>query len=119
MEPYSNYRIIRKLSMEAVKEFEDGSLDFVYIDGNHTLPYVIRDIIEWARKVRVGGMVTGHDYRESVRLKSNNHVVHAVNCYTRSYRIQPWFLFGRKAKLPGEVRDNSRSWGWVKDWWQP
>ena len=32
---YPNYQIIRKTSMEAVAEFEDESLDFAYIDGNH------------------------------------------------------------------------------------
>jgi hypothetical protein len=116
MGPYTNYHCIRKFSMEAVKDFEPCSLDFVYIDANHTLPYVLPDIMEWSKRVRVGGMVAGHDYRESVRLRTNNHVVYAVNCYTRSYRICPWFLFGRKGD-PG--RDDSRSWGWVKEQWQP
>src|SRR3989344_4840255 len=35
--PFPDCRIIRKTSMEAVEDFEDGSLDFVYIDGNHEL----------------------------------------------------------------------------------
>lgn len=112
--PYTNYELIRKFSMEALADFNDGSLDFVYIDGNHTLSYIINDIIEWAKKVRVGGIVSGHDYRKSKKLVSQNHVVYAVNCYTQAYRIRPWFLLGRKAVVPGEVRDNSRSWMWVK-----
>lgn len=114
--PYTNYELIRKFSMEALADFEDGSLDFVYIDGNHTLPYIINDIIGWAKKVRKGGIVSGHDYRKSRRMITQNHVVYAVNCYTQAYRIRPWFLLGRKAVIPGEVRDNSRSWMWVKKW---
>jgi len=114
MAPYENYRIIRKFSMEAVEDFADGSLDFVYIDGNHTLPHIINDIIEWSKKVRIGGIVSGHDYRKSKRIVSQNHVVYAVHCYTESYRIKPWFLLGRKAKIKSEVRDNNRSWMWVK-----
>jgi len=114
MAPYKNYTILREFSMNAAKHFEDGSLDFVYVDGNHTLPYVINDIIEWSKKVRVGGIVSGHDYRKSKRVVTQNHVVYAVYCYTQSYRIRPWFLLGRKAKIPGEVRDSNRSWVWVK-----
>lgn len=114
MKPYDNYRIIRKFSLHAVDDFYDGSLDFVFIDGNHTLPFIIMDLIEWSKKVRVGGMVTGHDYRKSKRIRSQNHVVYAVQCYTQSYRIHPWFLFGRKGKVSGEVRDDARSWAWVK-----
>lgn len=114
MVAYENYRIIRKFSLDAAKDFKDGSLDFVYIDGNHTLPYVINDMIEWSKKVRVGGIVSGHDYRKSKRIVSRNHVVYAVHCFTQSYRIKPWFLWGRKEKARGETRDNNRSWMWVK-----
>lgn len=112
--PYGNYELIKKFGAEAAQDFDDESLDFVYLDGNHTLPYIINDIIEWSKKVRVGGIVGGHDYRESRRILTQNHVVPAVQCYARSYRIRPWFVLGRKAKIEGETRDNSRSWMWVK-----
>lgn len=112
--PYDNYKLIKKFSMEAVQDFDDNSLDFGYFDGNHMLPYIINDIIEWSRKVRVGGVVSGHDYRKSKRMITRNHVVYAVQCYTQAYRIRPWFVLGRKAKVEGEIRDNSRSWMWVK-----
>lgn len=112
--PYGNYELVRKFSMEALEDFEDGSLDFVYIDGNHTLPFIINDIIEWSMKIRKGGIVSGHDYRKSKKLATENHVVYAVDCYTQAYRIRPWFLIGRKDMIPGEVRDTARSWMWVK-----
>ncbi len=35
LEGYKNVHFIKKKSMDAVKDFEDNSLDFVYIDGNH------------------------------------------------------------------------------------
>ena len=41
---------------------EDDSLDFVYIDGNHEYNFVMLDIILWTRKVRSGGVVSGHDF---------------------------------------------------------
>jgi len=112
--PHGNVKLIRKFSRNAIKDFEKATLDFVYIDANHELPFVINDIIEWSDKVRPGGIVSGHDYRESKRLVSNNHVVHAVNAYTGAYRIQPWFLLGTKEIVEGETRDKPRSWMWVK-----
>jgi len=109
-----NVELVVAFSMDALEQFDDESLDFVYIDANHELPYVIRDIIEWSKKVRKGGVVSGHDYYESKRISTKNHVKYAVDCYTRSYRINPWFILGSKAKNDGEIRDKSRSWMWVK-----
>jgi hypothetical protein len=49
-------------SKEASKLFNDESLDFVYIDANHTYEAVKEDLKCWYDKVRVGGVVMGHDY---------------------------------------------------------
>lgn len=54
--------MIRALSEQAVNLFEDESLDFVYIDGNHAYDYVKQDIELWYPKVKKGGLVSGHDY---------------------------------------------------------
>ena len=63
--------IIRKTSMEAVSDFEDGSLDFVYIDGNHAFRYIAEDLYEWTKKVRNSGAVSGHDYFHTSSSASN------------------------------------------------
>jgi hypothetical protein len=42
--------------------FEDNSLDFVYIDANHTYEGVKEDIKYWYPKVKPGGLLLGHDY---------------------------------------------------------
>jgi predicted O-methyltransferase YrrM len=67
--------------MEAVKDFKDESLDFVFIDGNHQYSYVLEDITEWSKKVRSGGIVSGHDYFEFL----DNGVIRAVNEYVKQY----------------------------------
>ncbi|KKS13833.1 hypothetical protein A2617_00270 [Candidatus Daviesbacteria bacterium RIFOXYD1_FULL_41_10] len=54
--------LIKDLSMDAVKKFDDNSLDFVYIDAEHVYEESNQDIREWAKKVRPGGIVSGHDY---------------------------------------------------------
>lgn len=54
-------KIIKDFSLNAVKKIGDNSLDFVYIDGNHTYKYVYQDIEGWFPKVREGGVIAGHD----------------------------------------------------------
>lgn len=107
-----NCSLICAFSAEAVKKFADKSLDFVYIDGNHSLPYVIEDIHLWSAKVRSGGIVSGHDYYKMRTLPG--HVIGAVHAWTAAYQIKPWFVLGRLEKGLGEIRDWSRSWMWVK-----
>lgn len=108
-----NCELIRDWSLGAAKEFDDLSLDFVFIDANHRLEEVIKDIVVWEKKVRVGGIVSGHDYRQ-FKKQTYSHVVEAVDAYTHSYRIHPWFLCGMRSE-PHGVRDAARSWFWVKE----
>jgi hypothetical protein len=104
-------------SKHAARSIQPNSLDFVYIDGNHDLPWVMDDIIMWHERVRPGGIVAGHDYMRSVpgRRPTELYVVEAVNWFTMLNPIPVWFLLGTKAKVAGEVRDRNRSWLWVKE----
>lgn len=54
--------MLKMLSSEAVKRFEDESLDCVYIDANHDYRHVMEDLINWYEKVKPGGVFGGHDY---------------------------------------------------------
>ena len=54
--------MLRMDGSEGAKLFADESLDFVYIDANHTYESVKEDIDTWYRKVKKGGLVMGHDY---------------------------------------------------------
>ena len=110
-----DFRVVRKPSIEAAKDFPDNSIDFVYIDGNHEFSYVVADICAWYPKVRSGGIVAGHDFISRRDPKLNMHVPEAVRGFTSAYQINPWFILGRKDKRPGELRDNTRSWFFVKE----
>jgi hypothetical protein len=81
--------MLRLPSVEAADLFKDNSLDFVYIDGNHTLESVTSDIAAWWPKVRRGGVCAGHDYnvissevREAVDRHCATHrlVLHLTEC---------------------------------------
>lgn len=114
LDNYLNYVLIRGYSMDAIKQFDDQSLDFVYIDANHDFPNFINDLHQWAKKVRMGGIVSGHDYA-NYSYRKFNHVKRALEAYARSYRMIPLFIVGSYTRRPGQTRDTFRSWFWVKD----
>jgi len=107
----SDYTMIRKTSMEALKDFEDGSLDFVYIDGNHGFKYVTEDIYEWSKKVKKGGVISGHDYVELRPFKLFYcDVKLVVDAYAKAINLDKWYILGKKY---GGKRDKFRSWFWI------
>ncbi len=110
---YPRATLVRKFSVEAANDFKDGELDFVYIDAAHDLGSVVADLKAWSRKVRVGGIVAGHDYLKA-KLPSLMHVPQALHAWTDAYDIRPWFVLGRQAKVEGELRDDGRSWFYVQ-----
>lgn len=54
--------LLRCYSHEAAPQIDDASLDFVYLDGNHSLRHVLQDLDLWWPKVKAGGIFGGHDY---------------------------------------------------------
>lgn len=99
LEPYP-CKLVRKISMDAVRDVAWGSLDFVYIDGSHDFDYVMTDIIEWSKRVKPGGIVAGHD---AYRFR-NAGVVDAVGVYTHIHKVYTWFL----------TDERTPSWFWIK-----
>jgi hypothetical protein len=49
-----------------VDEIPDGDLDFVYIDGDHTLRGITVDLARLFPKVKVGGFVAGDDFCRNI-----------------------------------------------------
>jgi SAM-dependent methyltransferase len=63
IEPVKNIiNPIRMTSIDASKLYEDNSLDFVFIDASHEYEDVKADILAWLPKVKIGGILAGHDY---------------------------------------------------------
>lgn len=100
--------LIRKFSMDAVKDFEDESLDFVYIDGNHDFKYVLEDIVEWSKKVKRGGIVAGHDYYHF----NNSGVIEAVDMYVKQNILDLQTTEGSKENPDRD--DRCPSFWWIK-----
>lgn len=67
--------MLRAKGNQVVDIFKDNSLDFIYIDANHTYEAVKEDIIHWYPKVKSGGIVSGHDFLQ-------------LDCYTKENYAQ-------------------------------
>jgi hypothetical protein len=101
---------MREMSMDAVKKIKDGSLDFVYIDANHGFDYVMEDLIEWSKKVRVGGIVSGDDYYDFRKAG----VIEAVDAYTKAHGIKVTFTDPYSGHIKDREGFEQPSYYWVK-----
>jgi len=68
---------LRKRSKNAVSHFKDVSLDFVYIDANHSYGHTLEDLRLWYPKVKRGGLFAGHDYFDA---QADNHLEPILSC---------------------------------------
>lgn len=68
-------------SVDAARHFEANSIDFVFIDGEHTYDAVSADIQAWLPKLEPGGTLAGHDVDQEP-------VARAVRERLSGYRIQ-------------------------------
>lgn len=55
-------RIHRAKSEVALAALPDGSLDWVYVDGNHNEPFIGQDLDLCLRKVKADGIICGDDF---------------------------------------------------------
>ncbi|PJE65248.1 hypothetical protein COU91_02720 [Candidatus Saccharibacteria bacterium CG10_big_fil_rev_8_21_14_0_10_47_8] len=104
LKPY-NHQLIKGFSSDAHKLFDDGGLDFLYVDGNHEYSHVVADLRHWLPKVRVGGVVAGHDFSDNPG-KRDYDVKDVISAYTYAKKINPWFILKEKKE--------ASSWFWVK-----
>ena len=93
--------------MEAVLDYDTGFFDFVFIDGDHKFDFVMEDLIGWARKVRSGGIVAGHDYYHFHK----SGVIQAVNIYTEIHRIELNII---PRSDGGHIDDKAPCWWFIK-----
>ena len=111
--PY-NCTFIEKFSMDALADFEDESLDFVYIDAGHDWKNICDDVFEWPKKVHPGGIVFGHDFKRTPSNNYENAVRSVVSAYMYQFRVRPWFILGEPGPHDHMYREGTQAWMYVK-----
>ena len=89
--------ILKMFSEDAVNLFKDRSLDFVYIDANHSYKACKKDIEIWWPKVKIGGIFAGHDYLDGKLPEGDFGVKSAVDEFIINKRI---YFYITKEKWP-------------------
>lgn len=71
--------ILRKDTGEAASYIANGILDYVFLDASHYYDDVKRDIDLWTPKVKVGGLIAGHDFKGKMDTKGIWGISRAVH----------------------------------------
>ena len=101
---YENSVIIRKTSIEALSDIDNESLDFVYIDANHSRDFIWHDIRGWWTKIKEGGIISGHDFVFATKILADF-------CYDKGIR-QPYCDSGL---MPVVLTPYGDSWIYWRD----
>jgi hypothetical protein len=79
-------KVHRDYSEDAAIFFGDGQLDWIYVDGMHTVEAAYNDLVTYAPKIRADGFIIGHDYTNHVQARHWNFgVVDAVNRFVLEF----------------------------------
>lgn len=85
LESYHNrVAIVKQKSERVALAVAARSLDFVYIDGDHSYDAVGKDLVLWHRRTKDGGIISGHDYVDTKK----HGVKAAVDAYTSYHSIK-------------------------------
>mmetsp|Transcript_87449 Transcript_87449/g.155099 ORF Transcript_87449/g.155099 Transcript_87449/m.155099 type:complete len:237 (-) Transcript_87449:166-876(-) len=60
-----NVHVCRNYTTNCAKRVADHSLDYVYLDARHDYKGVLVDLHDWWPKVRLGGIMAGHDFNNA------------------------------------------------------
>jgi hypothetical protein len=89
-------------SLVAAGKVPDGSMDFVFIDADHSYEAVKKDIKAWLPKLKPGGLLCGHDYENHI---TDLGVKPAVEEFAAEYGVKPelgknftWFIPSKGAE---------------------
>jgi predicted O-methyltransferase YrrM len=93
---YSRMKHITGNSYEELEKLPPGAFDMIYIDANHTYPFVSKDIAATNSKLRPGGLLIANDYTAFAPFQGFRcGVVKAINEFIREekkYNVQYFVL---------------------------
>jgi hypothetical protein len=92
----SKYTWFRQPSVSITNEqIPDGSLDAIFLDGDHSYKAVSEDLPFWFKKLRKGGWLLGDDYQSC-----HPETTRAVDDFARNNNLKLEFLYKPNNKYP-------------------
>lgn len=67
-ENHNNVWLIMQDALTAVNLFSNKSLDYIYLDDNHSPAHVYQELCLWFPKVAINGILAGHDWAGNGRV---------------------------------------------------
>jgi len=106
--------LINKPSREAYLEFEDNFFDFIFIDASHDYESVKKDLNYWYPKLKIGGIIAGHDFEEKMSIDGAKALWEKFskqffNCY-----CHPGVIYAVVEKFPQVTYYPKRIWAYTK-----
>lgn len=88
--------VLEMASVAAAAKINDASMDFVFLDADHSYEGLKADIAAWLPKVKPDGWICGHDYRNHMEQFDFSGVDRAVD-EAFGNRVEPddnftWFV---------------------------
>lgn len=85
--------VLEMSSADAVAHIEDNSLDYIFIDGDHSYEAVLKDVNLYWSKIKQGGIFAGHDWNLSnvTRAVTEFREEHNITTPIQFVESQVWF----------------------------
>ena len=94
MSIYGGVELVYDTSTNFAKTIEDESLDFVFVDGDHSYEATLADIQNYWPKVKKGGLFSGHDINlDAVDRAVKEFFKDIPGVEIRVVENNAWFLF--------------------------
>lgn len=111
-EMWSHHKILAQQNLEKYKDsikwlfgdsssmsvnVSDNTLDFCYIDADHRYEQMLNDIKAWIGKVKIGGIICGHDYNPKGGNTSDAVQKYfkdkKINCGLERSSVYDWWVY--------------------------
>lgn len=90
---------LRMTTLEAAAQFDNDSVDFVFVDADHSYAAVKEDIHTWLPKMKDGGILAGHDYGWAGSVQNAVHDAIGYRDWSDPWQTGSWIA---EIRRPGD-----------------
>lgn len=100
--------VLEAPSWQAADQYADGSLDFVFLDADHSSDALLKDLTAWWPKIKPGGLLAGHDADWPSVQRALMPWVQLVGGHCESVSVRCWEVRKPHATVPMETPAGQR-----------